>query len=142
MLKIGQVAQKLGLNPQTLYFYERIGLIKSPQRTEAGYRMYDQEDIERLSFITRAKALGLTLEEIKDLLSLQSGENLYCGEVYNRLLKKMQQIEAQIGQLQALKAELLPLLERCRVNAELNGKNSQCVVLGASNHESQASSMG
>jgi DNA-binding transcriptional MerR regulator len=142
MLKIGQVAQKLGLNPQTLYFYERIGLISSPRRTEAGYRMYNKGDIERLSFITRAKALGLTLEEIKDLLTLQSGENLYCGEVYKRLLNKMQQIEEQIAQLQALKAELLPLLERCRVNAEHNGKNSPCVVFEASNHESQASSMG
>jgi DNA-binding transcriptional MerR regulator len=59
MLKIGQVAQKLGLNPQTLYFYERIGLIKNPQRTEAGYRIYEDEDLEQLLFITRAKALGL-----------------------------------------------------------------------------------
>ena len=141
MLKIGQVAQKLGLNPQTLYFYERIGLIKSPQRTEAGYRIYNQEDIERLSFITRAKALDLPLEEIKELLSLQEEENLHCGEVYNRLFKKMQQIEEQIARLQALKAELLTLLECCRVNTQRNGKHSKCVVLGASNHESQASSM-
>lgn len=137
MLKIGQVSQKLGLNPQTLYFYERIGLIKSPQRTEAGYRIYNKEDIERLCFINRAKALGLPLEEIKELLILQEEKNFYCSEVYNRLLKKMQQIEEQIEQLQALKAELLPLLENCRVNTLRNGKNSKCVVLGAYDHESE-----
>ncbi|GAB4226584.1 MAG: heavy metal-responsive transcriptional regulator [Stanieria sp.] len=138
MLKIGQVAQKLGLNPQTLYFYERIGLMKSPQRTEAGYRIYEDEDLERLLFITRAKALGLTLEEIKQLLTLKEGKNLFCEEVYNRLSNKMEQIEKQIEQLQALKAELLPLLELCRVNAQRKGNNSQCVVFGASDDKISA----
>lgn len=68
MLQVGEVSRRLGLNPQTLYFYERIGLMPSPKRTTAGYRLYDRLDLERLSFITQAKALGLSLDEIKELL--------------------------------------------------------------------------
>jgi MerR family Zn(II)-responsive transcriptional regulator of zntA len=63
MFQVGEVSRRLGLNPQTLYFYERIGLIPSPQRTEAGYRLFSQQDMERLAFISRAKSLGLTLDE-------------------------------------------------------------------------------
>lgn len=68
MLQVGEVSRRLGLNPQTLYFYERIGLMPSPQRTAAGYRLYDQPALDRLTFITQAKALGLSLDDIKDLL--------------------------------------------------------------------------
>lgn len=129
MLQVGEVARQLRLNPQTLYFYERIGLIPSPKRTEAGYRLFAEEDIERLSFIQNAKALGLSLEEIKELLTLQDGQALSCEEVYRRLLKKVEQIEANIQQLQALKAELLPLLERSRQNSQQPGQGNQCIVL-------------
>ncbi|MFP4120083.1 MTH895/ArsE family thioredoxin-like protein [Coleofasciculus sp.] len=128
MLQVGEVARKLGLNPQTLYFYERIGLIPSPKRTEAGYRLFDDQDIERLSFISRAKAFGLSLDEIKELLVLQDGNSLSCGEVYQMLLKKIQQIEDNIQQLQRLRAELLPLLNRCQENAQRLGEERQCVV--------------
>ncbi|EDX78525.1 redox-active disulfide protein 2, putative [Coleofasciculus chthonoplastes PCC 7420] len=128
MLQVGEVARKLGLNPQTLYFYERIGLIPSPKRTEAGYRLFDDQDIERLSFISRAKALGLSLDEIKELLALQDGDSLSCGEVYQMLLRKVQQIEDNIQQLQRLRTELLPLLNRCQENAQRLGEERQCVV--------------
>ncbi len=128
MLQVGEVARKLGLNPQTLYFYERIGLIPSPKRTEAGYRLFDDQDIERLSFISRAKAFGLSLDEIKELLALQDGQSLSCGEVYQMLLKKIQQIEDNIQQLQRLRSELLPLLNRCQENAQRLGEERQCVV--------------
>ena len=58
------------INPQRLYFYERIGLIPPPQRTEAGYRLFSELDVDRLAFITRAKSLGLSLDDIKEILSL------------------------------------------------------------------------
>jgi MerR family transcriptional regulator, Zn(II)-responsive regulator of zntA len=125
MFKISEIAKKLGVNTQTLYFYERIGLIKSPQRTEAGYRLYSQEDWEKLSFITNAKSLGLSLAEIKQLLQLKEDQSLSCQEVYQKLQDKVQEIDAQIANLQALKAEILPLMQKCQINAE----NTQCIVL-------------
>jgi DNA-binding transcriptional MerR regulator len=128
MFQVGEVSRQLGLNPQTLYFYERIGLMPNPKRTAAGYRLYDQPDLERLSFITQAKALGLSLDEIKELLMLQDGQQLSCQEVYDRLLKKVQHIDDTIAKLQTLKAQLTPLLDRCQRSLEQPQTGQQCVV--------------
>lgn len=127
-MQVGEVARSLGLNPQTIYYYERIGLIPSPQRSEAGYRLFAETDIERLTFITRAKTLGLTLEEIKEILRLQDGQFLPCQEVLARLLQKVEQIEATLSQLQQLKGELLPLIRLCENNLRQHGPQSNCIV--------------
>jgi MerR family Zn(II)-responsive transcriptional regulator of zntA len=127
MWQVGEVARKLGINPQTLYFYERIGLMRSPPRSESGYRLYSDADLERLSFILQAKDLGLTLEEIGEILTLKEGRSLTCREVHDRRVQKVQQIEVQIQKLQALRHELLPLVDRCR--ASLEDEQRQCTVL-------------
>lgn len=127
MFQIGEVSRRLGLNPQTLYFYERIGLMPNPKRTAAGYRLYDQSALERLSFITQAKALGLNLDEIKELLMLQDGQQFSCQEVYDRLLNKVQHIEETIHKLQTLKAQLTPLLDQCQKGLEQSAER-QCTV--------------
>lgn len=129
MFQVGEVSHRLGLNPQTLYFYERIGLILSPQRTDAGYRLYRQEDVERLAFITHAKSLGLTLDEIKDILILKDERSLTCKAVYERLSRKVQSIQETIHKLQTLHDELIPLLEQCRTNLDHADPTHQCVVL-------------
>lgn len=128
MLQVGEVARRLGLNPQTIYFYERIGLIPAPQRTEAGYRLFGEADVERLNFIVRAKSLGMRLEEIKEILALKDGRSLTCQALYERLYRKVRDIEENIQQLQALRDDLLPLLERCQANLEDN-PHRECVVL-------------
>ncbi|VXD23229.1 heavy metal-responsive transcriptional regulator [Planktothrix paucivesiculata] len=136
MFQIGAVSRSLGLNPQTVYFYERIGLIPPPSRTEAGYRLFSQQDLERLAFIVRAKSLGLSLEEIKEILALKDGQLLTCSEVQNRLLNKLKAIEENIRQLQALREELLPLVARCDRNLDLNHPEKQCVVLEENSDQS------
>lgn len=128
MFQVGEVSRRLGLNPQTLYFYERIGLMPSPKRTAAGYRLYEQPDLERLSFITQAKALGLSLDDIKDLLILQDGQQLSCQEVHDRLLKKVQHIDGTISKLQTLRAQLMPLLDQCQRGLDQAQPGQQCVV--------------
>ncbi len=128
MFQVGEVSRRLGLNPQTLYFYERIGLMPSPKRTAAGYRLYEQPDLDRLSFITQAKALGLSLDDIKDLLMLQDGQQLSCQDVYDRLLKKVQHIDDMIHQLQTLKAQLTPLVDQCQRSLAQTSTGQQCVV--------------
>lgn len=128
MFQVGEVSRRLGLNSQTLYFYERIGLMPSPKRSAAGYRLYAQPDLERLSFITQAKALGLSLDDIKELLMLQEGQQLSCQEVYDRLLKKVQDIDDTIAKLQTLKAKLTPILGRCQRSLTQPQVEQQCVV--------------
>ncbi len=127
MFQVGEVSRRLDINPQTLYFYERIGLIPSPERTIAGYRLFSQQDVERLTFIVRAKSLGLSLDEIKDILALKDGRSLTCQAVYERLSKKVQEIEENIHQLQALHKDLVPLVKRCQENLQASDK--ECVVL-------------
>ncbi|MCU0545996.1 MAG: heavy metal-responsive transcriptional regulator [Oscillatoriaceae cyanobacterium Prado104] len=129
MFKISEVSRILGINPQTLYFYERIGLIPSPQRTEAGYRLFSQLDIDRLVFISRAKSLGLSLDDIKEILSLKEGKLLTCKAVYERLSKKVKEIEENIDQLRALHNELVPLVEQCKTNFDHPDPAYQCLVL-------------
>jgi DNA-binding transcriptional MerR regulator len=114
MLQVSEVSRKLGVNPQTLYFYERIGLIPSPNRTESGYRLYADKDLERLTFISRAKALGLTLEEIGEILALKDNAGMECCFVVrDRLQAKVDQIQQTIQQLQDLRDDLLPMIEQC-----------------------------
>ncbi|CAD5918158.1 putative HTH-type transcriptional regulator slr0701 [Planktothrix agardhii] len=136
MFQIGAVSRILGLNPQTVYFYERIGLIPPPQRTEAGYRLFSPSDMERLEFIVRAKSLGLSLEEIREILALKDGQLLTCSEVQNRLVNKLEAIEDNIRQLQALREELLPLVARCRHNLDPINPEKQCVVLEENSNQS------
>jgi Predicted transcriptional regulators len=135
MFQVGEVSRRLGLNPQTLYFYERIGLIPSPQRNEAGYRLFSQQDMERLAFISRAKSLGLTLDEIKEILALKDGQLLTCKAVYDRLSKKVQEIEDKIRQLRSLHDELVPLVDRCYEN--LHTSDNQCIVFHKTNDDPQ-----
>ncbi len=130
MFQVGEVSRRLDLNPQTLYFYERIGLIPSPQRTEAGYRLFSQQDVDRLTFITRAKSLGLSLDEIKDILALKDGRLLTCQAVYERLSKKVSEIEDTIRRLQVLHDELTPLVKQCYANLQTTDR--ECVVLDQS----------
>lgn len=114
MLQVSEVSRKLGVNPQTLYFYERIGLIPAPNRTEAGYRLYADQDIERLTFIARAKSLGLTLEEIGEILTLKERAGMdCCFAVRDRLKAKVDQIQQTIQELQALHDDLLPMIDQC-----------------------------
>ncbi len=127
MLQVGEVAHKLGINPQTLYFYERIGLIPKPMRARSGYRLYEETHIERLAFIPYAKALGLTLNEIKEVI-LQSGEAPICHEVHSKPINKVSQIEKAIAQLQELKSELLPLIQHRENNLAKKGQSVNCIV--------------
>jgi DNA-binding transcriptional MerR regulator len=132
MLHIGEVAQKLGLNRQTIYFYERIALIPPPQRSGTGYRLFSEEDIERLSLITRLKGLGMKLDEIQEILALKDRKQLTCQAVYEKLTAKIESIERKIEKLKALREELLPLrvLAYQRLQkALLANRCQQCTLL-------------
>lgn len=142
LLQVGEAAKQLGLNSQTLYLYERTGLIPPPQRTAAGYRLFNEQDMSRLRFITRVKALGLTLAEIKDILLLQDRQALTCVTMHCRLTAKVQQIEESIQQLRALRDELLPLVERCQAALNQPAPRTECVVVEEISHEAENSAMG
>ena len=127
-MRISDVARRFNLNPQTIYFYERIGLIPPPKRTSAGYRTFESGDLERLSLIERAKTLGLTLDEIKQVLQLKEGQGLTCTLVHQRLSQKLAEIDTKIAQLQELRGELLPLVQRCETQLHQEEVLTDCGV--------------
>ena len=106
--RISDAARRTGLPTSTLRYYERIGLLPSPVRTDSGYRAYEERALDRLAFIARAKDLGLRLEDIGGLADLWDSER--CGPVQARLRElitaKIGETEAQAAALTALSAEL------------------------------------
>jgi DNA-binding transcriptional MerR regulator len=104
-LKIGQLARRLGLNVRTLRYYESIGLLPPPSRTEGGYRLYSEADERRLRFVLEAKQVGLSLEEIGRILEL-GRHGSACDYVRETVLRHIGEIDAQIEELQRLRATL------------------------------------
>ena len=105
-LRTGQVAKQTSVNVETLRYYERQGLIDKPPRTASGYREYPAETVSRIRFIRRAKALGFTLQEIGDLLSLRVSSTASSGEVKARAQAKITDIEDKIHTLKRMKETL------------------------------------
>lgn len=108
---IGDVAKRFGLNPRTLRYYEKIGILPKAGRTESGYRTYDIETIKRLEFILKAKALGLKLDEIKEILLLHEKGKVPCGCTKDFVRKKLIEIDEKITSLTELKVRLARLLK-------------------------------
>ncbi|MEM9771995.1 MAG: heavy metal-responsive transcriptional regulator [Cyanobacteria bacterium P01_D01_bin.73] len=129
LLRTGEVAQKFGLSTQTLYFYERIGLIPPPQRSPSGYRLFGDRDVARLGFILRVKALGLSLDEIREILALYDGKSLTCQVIQDRLQQKVQELDQKIQQLQGLRNELAPLVEQCQTYLSQSSPSGECSAL-------------
>lgn len=110
-LKIGQVAQKTGVTVKTIRYYEEIGLLDpTVERSDSGYRLFAHQVLNRLAFIKRAQSLGLSLSEIKQILSLHDRGQLPCGEVKQILNEKLTAIAEQIEALEILHSELQGLL--------------------------------
>lgn len=124
---IGDLAAELRINPKTIRYYERIGLLPEPKRTPSGYRLYSFQDTERLKFILKAKTLGLTLEEIRDILLLRDAGQTPCDHVATLIDEKVAAIDAQLRMLQDLKNELLTLSHVARAATCCEG--SVCSII-------------
>lgn len=114
-LRIGELAKKLGLNAQTVRYYERIGLLPEPERTEAGYRLYRDEDLRRLKFVKNARNAGLTLGEIKEVLAFHERGEAPCSYVTEAIARRAEEVDRQITELTKFKKELDRLHEQARV---------------------------
>lgn len=112
-LTIGKVAQQARIGVETVRFYEREGLIDEPPRGPSGYRNYPSSIVPRLLFIKRAKELGFSLNEIKELLSLRVDPDTTCGDVKQRAETKIADIEEKMRSLRHIKKALVKLTESC-----------------------------
>src|SRR5215472_16799303 len=102
-MTIGQVAKLSGVGVETIRFYEREGLLNKPKRKESGYRLFETEVVSRIKFIKRAKQLGFSLKEIRELLSLRVDSRASATEVKRRVDSKIEQIDRRIYDLKKVR---------------------------------------
>jgi len=126
-LTIGKVARLAGVGVETIRFYEREGLIERPPRRASGYRQYPEETIARLRFIKRAKELGFSLREIKELLELRIAPGTRCEDIRRRANAKINDIEEKLATLRRMKEALEKLTAACSGR----GPVRECPILEA-----------
>ena len=112
-MNIGQAAERSGLPSKTLRYYEEIGLVGPSTRRPSGYRDYGDQDVQLLAFVHRARSLGFTVEECRELLALWRDRNRSSHDVKLLAAHRIADIERKIEALQAMKATLAHLVERC-----------------------------
>lgn len=133
-LTIGQLARIVGVNVQTVRYYERLNLLVPSARRPSGYRLYSHEEERRLRFIKNAQALGFTLREIAELLALRVASTACRGDMQKRAQAKLAQVESKVDDLQALARALKNLIQACRVG-QLTG---HCPILMSLKEETKA----
>jgi len=125
-LTIGELARATETKVETIRYYERIGLLPAPVRTEGNYRSYAPEHLGRLSFIRRSRALGFPLDQIEALLGLADQRDRACGEVDAIAREHLAQVERKIADLRALQRELRGMIDQCR-----HGTVAECRIIEA-----------
>lgn len=110
--KRGEVAEATGCNIETIRFYEKIGLLRPPMRTESGHRLYDDDDVDRLAFILRARELGFSIEELRGLLDLVDG-GYTCGQVKDLTIKHIEVVRRKIADLRRLERTMSQIVAQC-----------------------------
>jgi MerR family transcriptional regulator, copper efflux regulator len=124
-LKIGEVAERGGVNLQTIRYYEREKLLPEPPRLASGYRVYPDQTVRRVRFIKRAQEIGFTLAEIRELLAIRIDSSRDSAEVRALANAKITDIEEKIQTLHRMKDALVHITERCCGC----GPTSECPIL-------------
>jgi MerR family mercuric resistance operon transcriptional regulator len=133
-LFIGELAEKAGVNRETLRYYERRGLLKPVRRTRSGYRVYGRESTERLLFIKRAQAFGFTLEEIRELLTLRPESSRSCDRVMGMLDRKLEELRQQIAEMRSFHKQLSRYRQSC---SEALDEGESCPLIVEVSHTSK-----
>lgn len=128
MLTIGKAAARANVTPDTLRYYEREGLIRPADKTTAGYRLYDAEQMRRLKFIKQAQECGFALTDIRALLAARVRPAARCGDVRRVAIEKKLQIEGKIRTMKAMSRALDSLIAGCASEALPVG---DCPILAA-----------
>ena len=121
---IGKLAAETGVNIETIRYYERVGLLDTPPRTGGRHRVYDEQAVQRLTFIRRSRELGFSLENIRTLLDLSDGKQ--DGEARALTLRHLDDVRGKITSLKRLEKSLKRMTETCKP-----GDQSSCPIFDA-----------
>lgn len=125
-LTIGKLAEATGTKVETIRWYEKVGLIAPPARTGGNYRAYSPDDLARLSFIRRARALGFSLDQVRALLDLAGQRERDCGTVDVIASEHLAEVDRKLADLTALRRELARVISACE-----GGTVADCRILEA-----------
>lgn len=123
-LPIGILSRRTGCNIETIRYYEKIGLLPAPSRSDGGHRLYGHGHLMRLGFVRRARELGFTLNEIRALLQLAEDRDRPCAEAREVAVVHLTDIRTKIADLQAMESVLTETVVRCA-----DGKTPECPLL-------------
>lgn len=126
MVTIGVLSRKIGCHIETIRYYERIGLLQKPFRTEGRHRLYNKEHIKRLVFIRRSRELGFSLEEIRNLLKLVDCKRYTCEEVKTVTDQHLRDVSKKISDLRKLYKTLREISSQCE-----GGMVPDCPIIDA-----------
>lgn len=122
-LAIGELSRRTGVKVPTIRFYESIGILPSPPRSEGGQRRYDEEHLRRLAFVRHARDLGFEIDAIRELLAMAASPERGCGEAHAITRNHLADVEDRIARLEALRDELRTML------ACANGVVGECRII-------------
>jgi Cu(I)-responsive transcriptional regulator len=123
---IGQLGKATGTKVETIRFYEKTGMLPAPARTEGNYRLYARAQLDRLTFIRRARDLGFSLDQVRELLHMADDREQSCTTVDAIASAHRADVERKIRDLGALKVELDRLIEQCSC-----GTIAECRIIEA-----------
>ena len=126
-MNIGQLSRRTGVPIDTVRYYEKQRLLPPPTRSASGYRHYEADDVLRLNFIRRAKVLGFTLDEIRDLLALSSARDGDMAAIRAAAADKLADVERRLAELTRMRDGLRTLVDACPGHCALD----QCPIVGA-----------
>lgn len=110
---IGAMSKETGVNIETIRYYERIGIMPKPDRTEGGNRQYNHDQLKRLFFIKRCRELGFSIEEIRELLQMVDREDFTCGEVHGMTMDHLTVVKKKLSDLRRLEKSLKAMAAEC-----------------------------
>ncbi|MRU16233.1 MerR family transcriptional regulator [Roseovarius sp. A21] len=127
MFSIGQLSKRTGVKVPTIRYYEQMGLIAAPGRTEGNQRRYGEGELEQLGFIKHARDLGFSIEAIRALIELQGHPDRSCGEANAMAQAQLEAVRGKISRLRKLESELERIVGGC----DGDGPSSDCYVLAS-----------
>jgi len=127
--RIGEIAGKIGVQPESIRYYERIGLLPKTTRGAGRYRVFTREHLERVELIKKMQALGFSLDQIRRMLELKFTHGHSCQHVRAGLHEKLEEIDRQIADLKAFRNEIARALKTCERSLEIHPSSDYCPVL-------------
>jgi DNA-binding transcriptional MerR regulator len=110
-MRVAELAREVGTSPDTIRYYERVGILPPASRTPTGYREYDRAAVDRLQFIQGAQRLGLRLSDIKELLAVRDTGHCPCEPAEVLLVRRLAELDAEVARLTRLRADMAAMLE-------------------------------